>query len=461
MIRSKVSDPLRVALYDTSGRGGIAQYTYFLAEGLASAGCRVTLLTGHDYEMRGLPRQFDIVEIFKPSWIRSVGSALRSAGRSNLRGRSTTPAGTAAPVEHADENRLRGSAVLRRMRFKWLLLLAAGRVLAAKNRILHIQWCGNHAETIWFIKLLRRMGIRTVYTAHDILPHGGASASEREALVELYGSVDHLVVFSAETRRQLLAGFDVRPERVSVIPIGGNEAFGALSQDAARRELRIDPDRGVILFFGTIKPYKGIEYLIEAFERVRERAPRATLLVAGGGSPSNPEEADYYASILSKLEARSGVVRALEYIPVSRMGLYFSAADLVVLPYTKTYHSGVVMSAYAAARPVIVTNTGGLAEAVEEGRTGYVVPPKDVAALAEKIARVLTMPDRGAGMGKRAREVSEAMYSWSAVGRRHLALYLQLLEARGNSEIERNPETVDPAALGAEPDASRTGLRGC
>ena len=143
---------------------------------------------------------------------------------------------------------------------------------------------------------------------------------------------------------------------------------------------------------------------------------------------------------------------------MSRVGFFLAASDVVVLPYVRTYHGAVLMMAYAAGRPVVVTDTGGLAEAVEDGRTGFVVPSKDPDALADRITAVLTLPDRGRALGERAQELSKTVYSWSAVAERTAALYWRLLEpcraawheGAGNPEDPSVPPEEDTVHARAE-----------
>jgi starch synthase len=115
---------------------------------------------------------------------------------------------------------------------------------------------------------------------------------------------------------------------------------------------------------------------------------------------------------------------------LEKIALYFSASDVVVLPYVKNYTSGVLLSAYAAGRPVVVTDTGGLKEGVEIGKTGFVVPPKDTRALAQAIIETVESPERCDEMGRYAKVFAEKNYSWSRVASKTIDLYRQLtLEA--------------------------------
>jgi glycosyltransferase involved in cell wall biosynthesis len=303
--------------------------------------------------------------------------------------------------------------------------------------------------------LLRALGIRTVYTAHNLMPHEAPRQGDREAFTNLYRAVDRVVVFGEGSRRELVDSFGVAADRIRVIPHGSDGlVFSNVPRETARAELGIGPERKVILFFGHIKRYKGLEYLVQAFDSLRARVDGALLLIAGKVEKGDAGESERYAELLESLRAREDVVCASEYIPVSRVGAYFGAADVVALPYVETYHSGILMAAYAAGRPVVATDTGTLAEDVEEGRTGFVVPPKDAGALADRLVEILTRPDRGRSMGDEARRLSETRYSWSAVAGRTLALYRELVEGGEKSQSEARPDPAGTALR--DSDGSRT-----
>jgi glycosyltransferase involved in cell wall biosynthesis len=450
---------LPVVLYDPSVRGGVCHYTYNMAEGLAGLGCRVTLLTSHGYELTDMPRRFKLVVAFKPGWIRAARSALRGRNKPH---RSRPLHSDPDAAGEGGVKAPRGTSRLHRLRVNLFLLRAVGRILAARSRIVHIQWSVDRDQDLRLVRLLKGLGIRTVYTAHNLVPHGVERPGEREAFTELYRTVDQVVVFAENNRRELIESFGIAADRVCVIPHGSDSSlFPKYSQESARAELGIGAERRVVLFFGHIKRYKGLEYLVQAFDRLPARVDGALLLVAGKVDKSDPEDLQRYSTLVEALLSRRDVVCISEYIPVSRVGLYFAAADVVALPYVRTYHSGILMTAYAAGKPVVATDTGMLAEDVREGRTGFVVPPRDVDALADRIAEILTRPDRGRGMGEEARQLSETCYSWSAVAEKTVALYRRLLESE--SEIPGGaPGDRDGSPLPEGPDhlAMTGGVRG-
>ena len=222
-----------------------------------------------------------------------------------------------------------------------------------------------------------------------------------------------------------------------------------VTKAAARRELGLEADGRVILFLGMIKKYKGLEYLAEAFESVRSRLPDARLLIVGRVDTDDPESADAYARLLGELEGRAGVHTVPGYVPFDRLATYLLASDVVALPYVKSYTSGVLLWAYAAGRPVVVTSTGGLAESVVAGQSGFVVPPRDTPALAEALVGVIQSPERSDAMGDYARNLAETRYSWPTVAERTLKLYRELLnrpeEEDSSAPAGETPATERPA----------------
>jgi glycosyltransferase involved in cell wall biosynthesis len=318
-------------------------------------------------------------------------------------------------------------------------------------------------EDLRFLRLAKRLGIATVYTAHNLLPHDAPKPEERQAFAALYRSVDQIVVFAQSIRDQVIDSFSISPDRVSVVPQGSASLLlQKFSQAFARHELGIPAASRVVLFFGHIKRYKGLEYLVEAFDRLHGLVEDVLLLVAGEISASDPGDHREYSDLIERLRIRKDVVCHAEYIPTSHVGLFFAAADVVALPYSHTYHSAILMTAYAAGKPVVVTDTGMLADDVQEGLTGFIVPPKDVSSLADRLAEILVRPDMRRRMGEAAQHLAETRYSWPSVAEKTISLYRQLLGAagpppRGNARAatphagrragRRGPRSLTPPGL--------------
>jgi glycosyltransferase involved in cell wall biosynthesis len=138
----------------------------------------------------------------------------------------------------------------------------------------------------------------------------------------------------------------------------------------------------VLLFFGFVRPYKGLIYLLTAMpEILSELGPDVQLLIVG----ECWEDEQLYTDIIQELKIGSHILRVNEYIPNEEINLYFSATDLVVIPYSSATGSGILQMAFGSEKPVVATRVGGLADDVIDGKTGYLVSPKDPKGLAVAI----------------------------------------------------------------------------
>ena len=139
----------------------------------------------------------------------------------------------------------------------------------------------------------------------------------------------------------------------------------------------------VLLFFGIVREYKGLKDLLMALPEVQARMGRLILVVAGEFWESKRP----YLEMIERLGIGALVVIKDHYIPNEKVPLYFSAADVLVAPYRRVTGSAVVQMAQGFGVPAITTNIGGLPEMVVDGKTGFVVPPADLEALATAITR--------------------------------------------------------------------------
>ena len=195
----------------------------------------------------------------------------------------------------------------------------------------------------------------------------------------------------------------LHPEIVTTfLPV--HELGGAIpSRDDARRQLGVKGN--VALFFGHVRPFKGLDIALRAW---RELKSEVTLVAAGEAWWKSEEE---YRALAKDLK---NVRFDFRFIPDAEIATYFAAADVVLAPYRIEAQSGVALTAFHFARPVIATNVGGLPEIIEEGRNGMLVPPEDPAALAKAIDAFFARPDREA-MNRHA-AASARKYSWEEYG---------------------------------------------
>jgi glycosyltransferase involved in cell wall biosynthesis len=155
-----------------------------------------------------------------------------------------------------------------------------------------------------------------------------------------------------------------------------------LPQAEAREQLGIDPSEPVLLFFGFVRRYKGLRHLIQALALVREQLPAKLLVVGEFWEDERP-----YRELVDQLGLGKAIIFHNAYVPNDEMARYFSACDVVVMPYLEATQSGVAQLAIGFEKPMIATSVGGMAETIHDGQTGLIVPPSDVAALSAAILR--------------------------------------------------------------------------
>ena len=286
--------------------------------------------------------------------------------------------------------------------------------------VLHVQWALVPFLDGLLARALRGRGWRIVYTVHDPLPGPERPVAARHRRC-LLSRVDALIVHTPSLERALVASYPEVAGRVRVIPHGGVPGPLPTETDRgdARLRLGLPTDGPLLLFFGMIKPYKGLEDLLSAIPAVLARFPRCRLLVAG--EPLMPMRP--VAQQIDRLGLRRAVTLRLGFVPQDQVAAYFTAADLVLAPYREIAASGVVVTAQDHARAVVVTRVGGLPEFVEPDACGLVVPPRDPAALADAICRALADPGELIRMGQRAHRRIAEDHDWTDVARKTLALY--------------------------------------
>lgn len=233
---------------------------------------------------------------------------------------------------------------------------------------------------VFLVKLFSRA--RVLFVIHNVLPH------ERLPFDRLLTSCtlkkgDFHIVQSTENEDKLL--HILKKPLFRKVPHPNYNAFKQeeISRADARDRLSLPTRAKVLLFFGFVREYKGLMYLIEALPAIIEKLPEAKLLIVGDFF----DDKQKYLCRIEELGVASAVAVYDGYIPDREVGTYFSAANLVVLPYESATQSGIVPIAYAFGKPVIVTSVGGLPEVVKDGKTGYVVPPENPGALAESVVR--------------------------------------------------------------------------
>jgi len=166
----------------------------------------------------------------------------------------------------------------------------------------------------------------------------------------------------------------------SALPIyGGYNLDKNLNVKKQKVEFGFNEDDDILLFFGYVRKYKGLNVLLDAFPAIVKKNPKARLVIVGEFYDSP----DKYYEQIDKLGIKDFVKVVQRFVPNEEVGKYYSISDLVILPYLTATQSGVLNISYGFGKPVIVTDVGGLAEDVIDGKTGYIVKPgneKDITA---------------------------------------------------------------------------------
>ena len=355
----------RVFVVEIAGAGGICHYTYNLLQSFGNS-LSVTLYTGCPYELKHFERAFAVectFRRFKTNPLRVIDLYL-------------------------DALRKRPMAV-------------------------HFQLSQFPSLVLALIILFRIIGIRIVTTAHNVISHESRGWSAW-IFGTIYRLSHRIIVHSQHSKDELKDMLRLPPQKIAVIDHGNYMFF--------------DDDEGAnvgadgifrILFFGYIRKYKGLSVLLESLHLLAQDQHQFTLEIVG--KPQEPfapyqQQIERYG-LAARIEVR------LDYIPLAEVKRYFQRASVVVLPYLNISQSGVLQLAYAFGKPVVVTRTGGLPEVVENGRTGFVVPPGDSRALALALRTMMHAPELLQDMGSRATELAETRFSWGHIAELNQAHY--------------------------------------
>lgn len=228
----------------------------------------------------------------------------------------------------------------------------------------------------------RRRATKVLFVCDNIIPHERRLGDTFLTKIAV-STVDHFIVMSKSVEENLLTFKPNASFKRVEHPV--YEIFGkSYSKNEARRQLEIESSDPIILFFGFIRKYKGLQLLLEAMPAILKKK-KAKLLIAG----EFYDDSSNYLNLIEKLNLKQDVILKTDFIPNEKVGLFFSAADVVALPYLSATQSGVIQIAYHYNRPVVATPVGGLPEVVLQDKTGFVVSEINADSLAQGIVRTL------------------------------------------------------------------------
>ena len=236
-------------------------------------------------------------------------------------------------------------------------------------------------------RLARREGIRVVSILDNVIPHE-PHFWDKLLIRYFIGSVDRFVAMSESVQRDCRIFLpESRKDDVLLSPHPLYDNFGERVDKAeARKALDLPKDKTLLLFFGFIRDYKGLDLLMKSYAKVKGEDDLR--LVVAGEFYNNGEQ---YKELERELGLEGKIIWRTDFIPDDKVRYYFSAADMVVQPYKSATQSGVTQIAYHFEKPMLVTNVGGLAEIVPDGKVGYVCEV-DADSIAAAITKFAEMP---------------------------------------------------------------------
>ena len=360
-------------MVETGGWGGIAHYAWSLCAALADAGAAVSLLTNAAWELDHLPRPFDVAKCF---------------------------AGDAGYIGN-----------VRALR---------DGVASLKPDVVHVQSLISTRLDALLWPIVRRR-VPMVMTIHNVQSHERIRWDDW-TLWRCLATADAVVVHTQEAldvaRRRL--GPRARIELIRMGDWGVFRGTEAGDRREARARLGFPDAAPIVLAFGAIRPYKGLDGVIAALPAVRRRHPGARLVIAGpllAGSESEYREAIRRASVEDAVIFRPG------YVPGDEVHRYFAAADIAVFNYTGITDSGSLRLACRMETPVVATAVGCFSEFLTDRVTARLVPAGDPAALAAALGDVRDDAAGAARMARAAAALARSAWSWADSARATLALY--------------------------------------
>jgi glycosyltransferase involved in cell wall biosynthesis len=288
-------------------------------------------------------------------------------------------------------------------------------LLRRRPDAIHLQWLPLAAvDRPFWAGLGRILGVPVVLTAHDAAPNEPTPARRRRFAANARAFA-RVIVHSEHGRGVLVGDYGVDPARVRVIPHGALVAY----REVVPVPPAVPPGAPVVALVGLLRPYKGLDVLLDAWPSVRAAVPDAVLLVMGRvlGDPAVER-----LGALAR-DGGSGVVADLRFVGDDEFAGALARAEVVALPYRRIDQSGVLFAALALGRPIVASRVGGFAEVVEAHGAGAVVPPGDADALAEALIAMLRDPERRAACAEAARVAADGPFSWDAIAAATEAAY--------------------------------------
>lgn len=395
---------MKVVYLEPAGRGGMIHYAFQLCRAMAAGGADVTLVTSTNYELAALPHNFSVeptIELWDP----------KPPGRL-----SHTPWAIAG-------RKIRRVGRAARHYRQWLAQIRRVRELQPDVVLLgDIRF----PFDLLPLMLLERRARLLVDICHNVHPFAAAGGLfDRSRWREwfyrrIYRLFDRVFVHFERNRDEFVSSFGIPREKVGVIVHGNEEIFRDLRTpgvDAAalRARIGLPADEPVVLFFGTLSRYKGIDILIDAFPEIL-KATGARLVLAGFPSPDFDVRAH-------ETQARSrgvaeGIIWVPEYVASGDVAAWMELASVLVFPYRDIYQSGALHIAQAFGVPIVASAIGAMRDVIEDRKSGLLIAPENPGALAAAVIELLRDRELARQLGRNAAADAQGPFSWRTIAAR-------------------------------------------
>lgn len=288
-----------------------------------------------------------------------------------------------------------------------------------------------------FFKILEKMSVKSVLTVHDVMPFAygeNITAARNSTLHKIYKNVSGLIL-NSHYSMQKLAELDCSLLNKAVFIHQGASSHFFYNQKTSAAEakslLKLKPDTPVILVFGTIKPNKRLDLIIDAVAQLIEKQPNLCLLIAGQ-TQNRKINTDI---VLAQTKGISkNVIWRLGKATDEQVSTFFSAADIVVFPYEWIYQSATLLLAMSLGKAIVATNVGSNTETIINGKTGLLVSTDDARSTAVALQALLENPDYAEQLGKAAQKDVGERFNWQSIAQESKDFYQGLLFSESNDK---------------------------
>ncbi len=271
----------------------------------------------------------------------------------------------------------------------------------------------------WFLEFCRKRGSKIVLTVHDLLPHDTAE-TYKETFHNLYQMVDGIICHSDHIKARLEAEFSVPVEKIDVIPHG--PFFYDLpdtGSEATLRALGVEPYKVLVLWQGIIFPYKGVDLLLNAWQKVEASEEAACLVIAGTGAPELLEQ-------IREQVGQLGLKRVhleFRFITTEELVALYRAADIVVYPYRAITTSGALATGLALGKAIVASELPVFQELLKTRENALLVNPQDTGKFANALIELTQYPDLREKLARNVRKMDFGDQSWLAIAKKTKAVY--------------------------------------